>query len=242
MVTKDGTTGAAASPVSAAEVAAPAEAGGLGFSHRQIMVTMSGLVIAMLLAMLDNMIVAPALPTIVGELGGLNHLAWVTTGYILASTVVHADLGQARRPVRPPDHLHLAAIVMFLVGSALCGMSQNMARADRLPRDPGPRRRRPDGRRHVDHRRDDPAARPQQVPGRDDGRHAGRHDRRPADRRLHHRQPRLALGLLRQPAARRGRAGGLLDHPRQAAEAAPARRASTGSAPPCSPSGSPRWS
>jgi len=49
-------------------------------------VTMSGLVVAMLLAMLDNMIVAPALPTIVGELGGLNHLAWVTTGYVLAST------------------------------------------------------------------------------------------------------------------------------------------------------------
>ncbi|WP_297548121.1 MFS transporter [Amycolatopsis sp.] len=53
------------------------------FTHRQIMVTMSGLVIAMLLAMLDNMIVAPALPTIVGD---LNHLAWVTTGYVLAST------------------------------------------------------------------------------------------------------------------------------------------------------------
>src|SRR5690242_14370961 len=60
---------------------------GLGFSHRQILVTMSGLVIAMLLAMLDNMIVAPALPTIVGDLGGLEHLAWVTTGYILASTI-----------------------------------------------------------------------------------------------------------------------------------------------------------
>ena len=48
---------------------------------------MSGLVIAMMLAQLDNMIVSPALPTIVGELGGLNHLSWVVTGYILASTV-----------------------------------------------------------------------------------------------------------------------------------------------------------
>jgi EmrB/QacA subfamily drug resistance transporter len=89
------------------------------------MVTMSGLVIAMLLAMLDNMIVAPALPTIVGDLHGLNHLAWVTTGYILASTVatpIWGKLGDllGRRIT------FLSSIVIFLVGSALCGMSQNM--------------------------------------------------------------------------------------------------------------------
>lgn len=125
MVTKDGTTGAAASPVSAAEVAAPAEAGGLGFSHRQIMITMSGLVIAMLLAMLDNMIVAPALPTIVGELGGLDHLAWVATGYILASTVstpIWGKLGDlyGRRII------FISSVVIFLIGSVLCGLSQDM--------------------------------------------------------------------------------------------------------------------
>ncbi|WP_377271699.1 MDR family MFS transporter [Peterkaempfera sp. SMS 1(5)a] len=95
------------------------------FTHREIMVTMSGLVIALLLAMLDNMIVAPALPTIVGDLGGLNHLAWVTTGYILASTVatpIWGKLGDlyGRRTT------FLSSIVVFLVGSALCGMSQNM--------------------------------------------------------------------------------------------------------------------
>ncbi|AEV85848.1 transporter [Actinoplanes sp. SE50] len=89
------------------------------------MVTMSGLVIAMLLAMLDNMIVAPALPTIVGELHGLNHLAWVTTGYILASTVatpIWGKLGDllGRRIT------FLSSIAIFLLGSALCGMSQNM--------------------------------------------------------------------------------------------------------------------
>jgi MFS family permease len=54
---------------------------------RQIVTAMSGLVLAMLLAQLDNMIVAPAPPTIVGELGGLNHLSWVVTAYVLASTV-----------------------------------------------------------------------------------------------------------------------------------------------------------
>ncbi|WSM02534.1 MFS transporter [Streptomyces sp. NBC_01718] len=95
------------------------------FTHREIMVTMSGLVIAMLLAMLDNMIVAPALPTIVGDLGGLKHLAWVTTGYILASTAatpIWGKLGDllGRRIT------FLSSIAIFLIGSALCGMSQNM--------------------------------------------------------------------------------------------------------------------
>src|ERR1700760_1469617 len=102
------------------------ERAGLGFTHRQILVTMSGLVIAMLLAQLDNMIVAPALPTIVGDLGGLQHLAWVTTGYILATTIatpIWGKLGDmyGRRIT------FVAAVALFLVGSALCGMSQNMA-------------------------------------------------------------------------------------------------------------------
>ncbi|GIM92968.1 MDR family MFS transporter [Paractinoplanes toevensis] len=95
------------------------------FTHREIIITMSGLVIAMLLAMLDNMIVAPALPTIVGELHGLNRLGWVTTGYVLASTVatpIWGKLGDllGRRIT------FLSSIAVFLVGSALCGMSQNM--------------------------------------------------------------------------------------------------------------------
>jgi EmrB/QacA subfamily drug resistance transporter len=98
---------------------------GLGFSHRQILVTMSGLVIAMLLAQLDNMIVAPALPTIVGDLGGLAHLAWVTTAYILATTIatpIWGKLGDlfGRRIT------FVSAVGLFLVGSALCGMAQNM--------------------------------------------------------------------------------------------------------------------
>jgi EmrB/QacA subfamily drug resistance transporter len=105
--------------------ATPARAG-LGFSHREILVTMSGLVIAMLLAQLDNMIVAPALPTIVGDLGGLQHLAWVTTGYILATTIatpIWGKLGDlyGRRIT------FVSAIGVFLVGSALCGMAHNMA-------------------------------------------------------------------------------------------------------------------
>ncbi|MFI7129470.1 MDR family MFS transporter [Nonomuraea sp. NPDC050153] len=119
MMAGDGARDAASPP-------ATGEQGGLGFTHRQILVTMSGLVIAMLLAMLDNMIVAPALPTIVGELGGLNHLAWVTTGYVLASTVatpIWGKLGDlyGRRII------FVAAVAIFLLGSVLCGMSQDMA-------------------------------------------------------------------------------------------------------------------
>ncbi|MEU6496350.1 MDR family MFS transporter [Streptomyces sp. NPDC046984] len=108
-------------PASAgAETAPPAR-----FTHREIMVTMSGLVIAMLLAMLDNMIVAPALPTIVGDLGGLNHLAWVTTGYILASTAATPIWGKLGDLIGRRITF-LSSIAIFLIGSALCGMSQNM--------------------------------------------------------------------------------------------------------------------
>ncbi|GII26846.1 MDR family MFS transporter [Planotetraspora mira] len=119
MAAKDRVTDADGPPAAGGQV-------GLGFSHRQILVTMSGLVIAMLLAMLDNMIVAPALPTIVGELGGLNHLAWVATGYVLASTVatpIWGKLGDlfGRRIT------FVAAVALFLLGSALCGVSQDMA-------------------------------------------------------------------------------------------------------------------
>jgi EmrB/QacA subfamily drug resistance transporter len=95
-------------------------------SHREILVAMSGLVIAMLLAMLDNMIVAPALPTIVGDLGGLEHLAWVTTGYILAtavSTPIWGKLGD----LFGRKGTFMASVVVFLIGSALCGLSANMS-------------------------------------------------------------------------------------------------------------------
>lgn len=92
---------------------------------RQIITAMSGLIVAMLLAQLDNMIVAPALPTIVGDLGGASHLSWVVTGYILASTVstpIWGKLGD----LLGHKHVFMASIVMFLIGSALCGASQNM--------------------------------------------------------------------------------------------------------------------
>ena len=94
-------------------------------THKQVLVVFSGLVLAMLLAALDSTIVSTALPTIVGELGGLAHLSWVVTAYLLAQTVVtplYGKLGDlyGRKGVMQ------GGIVLFLVGSMLCGASQNM--------------------------------------------------------------------------------------------------------------------
>ena len=97
----------------------------LAFTHRQILVIFSGLMLGMLLAALDHTIVATALPTITGELGGLNHLSWVVTSYLLASTVatpLYGKLGDLYGRKR----LFQIAISVFLVGSALCGVAQSM--------------------------------------------------------------------------------------------------------------------
>ncbi|GAA3222640.1 MDR family MFS transporter [Actinocorallia longicatena] len=89
------------------------------------MVIISGLMLGMLLAALDQMIVSTALPTIVRDLDGLEHISWVVTAYLLASTVampLYGKLGDqfGRKPV------FVFVIVVFLVGSMLCGMSQSM--------------------------------------------------------------------------------------------------------------------
>lgn len=94
-------------------------------SHREIITVMSGLMITMLLAMLDNTIVGPALPTIVGDLGGLKHLAWVLTSYTLA-TAVSTPLWGKLGDLFGRKSTFLSSIVVFLAGSALTGMSQNM--------------------------------------------------------------------------------------------------------------------
>jgi EmrB/QacA subfamily drug resistance transporter len=83
------------------------------------------LMLGMFLAALDQTIVSTALPTIVGDLGGLNHLSWVVTSYLLAATVstpIYGKLGDmlGRKPV------FLAAILIFLAGSMLAGLSQTM--------------------------------------------------------------------------------------------------------------------
>jgi EmrB/QacA subfamily drug resistance transporter len=93
--------------------------------HRQVLVAFSGLVLVMLLAALDSTIVSTALPTIVGELGGLEHLAWVVTGYLLAQTVVTPIYGKMGDLYGRKIVLQ-SAIILFLAGSVLCGLSRSM--------------------------------------------------------------------------------------------------------------------
>jgi EmrB/QacA subfamily drug resistance transporter len=94
-------------------------------SHRQVMTVLSGLLLGMLLAALDQTIVSTALPRIVSDLHGLTHIAWVTTAYLLASTVTTPLWGKLG-DLFGRKYLFQTAIVIFLVGSALSGVAQSM--------------------------------------------------------------------------------------------------------------------
>ncbi len=94
-------------------------------SHRQIMVIIAGLITGMMLAALDQSIVGTALPRIVSDLGGLNHLAWVVTAYLLTSTAVTPLWGKIS-DLYGRRIIFQTAIIIFLIGSALCGLAQNM--------------------------------------------------------------------------------------------------------------------
>lgn len=122
-VGNDGSADAALRVGSADEVGAGAERPVL--SHRQILIIFSGLMIGMFMAALDQTIVATALPTIVGDLGGLTHISWVITAYLLATTVstpLYGKLGDLWGRKR----LFQVAIVIFLAGSILAGLSTSM--------------------------------------------------------------------------------------------------------------------
>jgi EmrB/QacA subfamily drug resistance transporter len=96
-----------------------------GLSHRSVLLIIGALMLGMLLAALDQTIVSTALPTIVGDLKGGSHIAWVITAYLLAATVstpLWGKLGdQYGRKI-----FFQAAIVIFLAGSILAGLSQSM--------------------------------------------------------------------------------------------------------------------
>ena len=94
-------------------------------SHDKILVIFGGLLLVMLLAALDSTIVATALPTIVNELGGLAHLSWVVTAYLLSQTIVTPIYGKLGDLYGRKRVLQVA-IVVFLIGSALCGLSRTM--------------------------------------------------------------------------------------------------------------------
>lgn len=108
----------------ATQTAAPAPADG-ELTHRQIMTILSGLMLGMFLAALDQMIVSTAMPQIGNDLHGLSIQAWVTTSFLITSTIATPLYGKlsdqwGRKP------LYLFAIVVFVAGSALCGLSTSM--------------------------------------------------------------------------------------------------------------------
>jgi EmrB/QacA subfamily drug resistance transporter len=117
---QDGSGGAAAA------VDGQAGPGGQFLAPREVMIILPGLLLAILLAMLDNLIVSTALPRIVGDLGGVAHLSWVVTAYILASTITTPFYGKLG-DMYGRKKFFIFAIVIFLAGSALSGLSQSMA-------------------------------------------------------------------------------------------------------------------
>ncbi|MBN3858279.1 MFS transporter [Paraburkholderia sp. Ac-20340] len=103
----------------------PALADSAAQSHPPLRLLFPALLLVMLLAALDQTIVSTALPTIVGELGGLDRLSWVVTAYLLTSTIVVPLYGKFGDLFGRKIVLQ-TAIVIFLIGSALCGVAQNM--------------------------------------------------------------------------------------------------------------------
>ena len=187
--------------------------------------------LVMLLASLDQTIVSTALPTIVGDLGGLEHISWVVTAYLLAVTVVtplYGKLGDlyGRKVVLQ------GALVLFLVGSALCGLAQGMTEliAFRAIQGLG------GGGLMVSAQ----AAIGDVVSPRERGKYNGLLRRgvrrllggRAADRRLLHVAPLVALDLLHQHPARPDRPGDARREPaqRHRARAAPHRLPGRGAA------------
>ncbi|MGR4884281.1 MDR family MFS transporter [Streptomyces sp. LARHCF249] len=96
-----------------------------GEKPRSVGLVLVAVMIAMLLASLDTMITSTAIPTIVGELGGLEHLSWVVTIYTLA-TVASTPIWGKAGDLYGRKGVFLTSVVIFLIGSALCGAAQDM--------------------------------------------------------------------------------------------------------------------
>ncbi|WP_307785322.1 MDR family MFS transporter [Microbacterium hibisci] len=92
---------------------------------RHILPVFAGLLVAMLLGSLDQTIFSTALPTIVGELGGVNHMLWVTTAYLVASTIMMPIYGKLGDLIGRKG-LFIGALSIFLIGSVVGGLAPDM--------------------------------------------------------------------------------------------------------------------
>ena len=104
------------------------KAGPQGFHNldrRQVFITLGGVMLAMFLSSLDQTIVGTALPRIIADLKGFEHYTWVATAYLLTSTAMMPIVGRLT-DMYGRKWFYIAGIIIFLVGSALCGLSQNM--------------------------------------------------------------------------------------------------------------------
>ena len=183
---------------------APVDEAGADAEHRRILVILAALMLGMALAALDQTIVATALPTIAGDLHGLNHLSWVVTAYLLA-TCISTPLWGKLGDLYGRKSLFQLAIVIFLAGSMLSGLSQSMVEliAFRAIQGIGA------GGLMVGAQ----AIMGDVVPARQRGRYMGyfgvvfgvTNVAGPAARRMVHRAPVLALDLLHQRAPRHRR-------------------------------------
>jgi EmrB/QacA subfamily drug resistance transporter len=113
------------SPDLAIQITTPGENETWAINKRDVWLVFAGLLVAMLLSSLDQMIFSTALPTIVGDLSGVNHMLWVTTAYILAATIMMPIYGKLGDLIGHKV-LFISAIVIFLCGSVIGGLSANM--------------------------------------------------------------------------------------------------------------------
>jgi EmrB/QacA subfamily drug resistance transporter len=92
---------------------------------RQFKLLLAGLIVSLFLSALDNTIVATAMPTIVGDLGGFKRYTWATTAYVVTSTISTLILGKLS-DLYGRRRVYLATIIFFILASMLCGLAQSM--------------------------------------------------------------------------------------------------------------------
>src|SRR5580700_3109039 len=95
------------------------------FTHRQILRVLSGILLCILLAAIDQTVVIPAVPAIAADLHGFGHLAWIVSAYLLTSTAMTPIYGKLS-DIYGRRKLLLVALVVFTIASALCAMAQSL--------------------------------------------------------------------------------------------------------------------